>query len=123
MPWYGWAYLMLLCLIGAGGFVAGLRSGQARLAAARLALLQLAAVSVLAWGVALYFRGEGAGIAYGLALACAIAVLAHKSFADTRVAERERIAPAGRLGMALGQLLLMPGALLGALAVWAQRGG
>ena len=117
MPWYGWAYLLLLCLIGAGGFVTGLRSGHAR-----LAFLHLAAVTVLGWGVALYFRGEGAGIAYGLALLCAIAVLAQKSFADTRIAERERIAPAGRLGMALGQLLLLPGALLGALAFWAQRG-
>src|SRR3546814_1177639 len=61
MPWYGWAYLGLLCLIGAGGFVAGLRAGRAR-----LAFLHLAAVTVLAWGVALYFRGEGAGIAHGL---------------------------------------------------------
>src|SRR5690606_28429035 len=57
MPWYAWAYLALLCLIGAGGFVAGLREGRAR-----LAFLHLAAVTVLAWGVALYFRGEGAGI-------------------------------------------------------------
>ena len=117
MPWYGWAYLTLLCLIGAGGFVAGLRGGHAR-----LAMLQLAAITVLAWGVALYFRGEGAGVAYGLALLCAIAVLAYKSFADTRIADRERIAPAVRLGVALGQLLLVPGALLGALAFWAQRG-
>src|SRR3546814_19202114 len=76
MPWYGWAYLGLLCLIGAGGFVAGLRAGRAR-----LAFLHLAAVTVLAWGVALYFRGEVAGIAPGLALLCAIAVLARKSFA------------------------------------------
>src|SRR3546814_4835112 len=85
MPWYGWAYLGLLCLIGAGGFVAGLRAGRVR-----LAFLHLAAVTVLAWGVALYFRGEGAGIAYGLALLCAIAVLARKSFADTRLGESEK---------------------------------
>ena len=26
MPWYGWAYLMLLALIGAGGFLAGASS-------------------------------------------------------------------------------------------------
>src|SRR3546814_6966280 len=106
MPWYGWAYLGLLCLIGAGGFVAGLRAGRAR-----LAFLHLAAVTVLAWGVALYFRGEGAGIAHGLALLCAIAVLARKSFADTRLGESEQLAPAGRLGVALGQLLLVPGAV------------
>src|SRR3546814_10039195 len=106
MPWYGWAYLGLLCLIGAGGFVAGLRGGHPR-----LAFLHLAAVTVLAWGVALYFRGEGAGIAYGLALLCAIAVLARKSFADTRLGESEPLAPAGRLGVALGQLLLVPGAV------------
>src|SRR3546814_1308782 len=91
MPWYGWAYLGLLCLIGAGGFVAGLRAGRAR-----LAFLHLAAVTVLAWGVALYFRGEGAGIAHGLALLCAIAVLARKSFADMRLGESEQLAPAGR---------------------------
>jgi hypothetical protein len=118
MPWYGWVYLGLLCLIGAGGFVAGLRAGRAR-----LALLHLAAVTVLAWGVALYFRGEGAGIAYGLALLCAIAVLAQKSFADTRLGESGQLAPAGRLGVALGQLLLVPGAVLGVLAFWMQRGG
>lgn len=105
-------------MIGAGGFVVGLRAGRAR-----PAVLQLAAITVLAWGVALYFRGEGAGIAYGLALLCAIAVLAQKSFADTRADERERSAPARRLGLALAQLLLMSGALLGALAFWQQRGG
>src|SRR3546814_7814316 len=88
MPWYGWAYLGLLCLIGAGGFVAGLRAGRAR-----LAFLHLAAVTVLAWGVALYFRGEGAGIAHGLALLCAIAVLARKSFADMRLGESEQLSP------------------------------
>ncbi|MFC3716125.1 hypothetical protein ACFONC_08175 [Luteimonas soli] len=118
MPWYAWAYLALLCLIGAGGFVAGLRAGRAR-----LAFLYLAAVTVLAWGVALYFRGEGAGIAFGLALLCAIAVLARKSFADTRLAGNGQIAPAGQLGVALGQLLLVPGAVLGVLAFWMQRGG
>ncbi|WP_417472004.1 hypothetical protein [Luteimonas mephitis] len=118
MPWYGWAYLVLLCLIGAGGFVAGLRSGHPL-----LALLQLAAVAVLGCGVALYFRGEGAGLAYGVALLCALGVLAYKTLADRRLAERARITPAGRLGMALGQLMLMPGAVLGALAFWAQRGG
>lgn len=117
MPWYGWAYLMLLCLIGAGGFVAGWRGGHAR-----LAVLQLAAVVVLGLGVGLYFRGGGAGVAYGLALLCALGVLAYKSFVDNRIADRERITPAGRLGMALGRLLLLPGALLGALAFWVQRG-
>jgi len=118
MPWYGWAYLMLLCLIGAGGFVANLRGGHLRLAAA-----QLAAVTVLAWGVGLYFRGEGAGVAYGFALLCALVVLAYKTHADRHSAESRRITPAGRLGVALGQLLLLPGAVLGALAFWAQRGG
>lgn len=118
MPWHGWAYLALLCLIGAGGFVADLRGGHAR-----LALLRVAAVTVLAWGVALYFRGQGAGVAFALALLCAAAVLAQKAFADARLAEREHIAPAGRLGVALGQLALLPAAVLGALAFWAQRGG
>ena len=77
----------------------------------------------LAWGVALYFRGEGAGIAYGLALLCAIAVLARTSFADARADARPPVAPAARLVAVLGQLLLVPGALLGALAFWQQRGG
>src|SRR3546814_2815309 len=86
MPWYGWAYLGLLCLIGAGGFVAGLRAGRAR-----LAFLHLAAVTVLAWGVALYFRGEGAGIAHGLALLCAIAVLARKSRSEEHTSELQSL--------------------------------
>jgi len=118
MPWYGWTYLALLCLVGAGGLVAGLRGGRVR-----LALLQLAAVGVLAWGVALYFRGHGAGIAFGLALLGAIAVLALKNSADARTGAGEPIAPAARMALALGQLLLVPGAVLGALAFWSQRGG
>jgi len=116
MPWHGWTYLALLCLIGIGGLVAGLRAGRSR-----LAWLQLAAVAVLAWGVALYFRGHGAGIAYGLALLCAIAVLARGSFAGPRA--DAPAAPAAQLALALGQLLLVPGTVLGALAFWQQRGG
>src|SRR3546814_18328030 len=95
MPWYGWAYLGLLCLIGAGGFVAGLRAGRVR-----LAFLHLAAVTVLAWGVALSFRGEGAGIAYGLALLFAIAVLERTSFVDTRLGASHTLAPPRRLVLA-----------------------
>src|SRR3546814_16130306 len=118
MPWYGWAYLGLLCLSGAGGFVAGLRAGRAR-----LAFLHLPAVTVLAWGVALYFRGEGAGIAHGLALLCAIAVSARKSFADIRLGQREQLAHAGRPGAAIGQLLRVPGRLPWWPPTWAKRGG
>ena len=88
IPWYGWAYLALLCLIGAGGFVLELRAGRLR-----------------------------------LALLCAIAVLAQKSFADARATQREQLAPAGRLGVALGEAALLPAAVLGALAFWWQRGG
>jgi len=118
MPWHGWAYLALLCLVGAGGFVAGARARRVR-----LACLQLAAIAVLAWGVALYFRGHGAGIAYGLALLCAIAVLALKDSADRRADAATPVAPATRLALAFGQLLLVPAAVLGALAFWSQRGG
>lgn len=94
MPWYGWTYLGLLCLIGAGGFVAGLRARRVR-----FACLQLAAIAVLAWGVALYFRGHDAGIAYGLALLCAIAVLALKNSADRRADTDAAIAPGTRLAL------------------------
>ena len=118
MPWYGWAYVALLCLIGAGGFVLEVRAGRLR-----LALLRVAAIFVLGFGVLLFFRGSGAGIAYALALLCAIAVLAQKSFADARATQRERLAPAGRLGVALGEAALLPAAVLGALAFWWQRGG
>ena len=118
MPWYGWAYLVLLCLIGVGGFALELRAGRLR-----LALLRVAAVVVLGVGVLLFFRGSGAGIAYALALLCAIAVLALRSFADARVAQPARLSPRGRACMAVGEAALLPAAVLGALAFWWQRGG
>jgi hypothetical protein len=118
MPWYGWAYLTLLCLIGAGGFVLETRAGRLR-----LALLRIAAILVLGYGVLLFFRGSGAGVAYALALLCAIAVLAQKSLADARTVQRGRLSPAARLGVALGEATLLPAAVLGALAFWMQRGG
>ena len=68
IPGYAWAYLALLCLIGAGGFVLQVRAGHVR-----TALLRIAAIVVLGYGVLLFFRGSGAGVAYALALLCAIA--------------------------------------------------
>ena len=118
MPWYGWTCLALLCLVGTGDFAAGVRARRLR-----SALLQLAAVAVLAWGVALYFRGHGAGIAFGLALLCAIAVLALKGSIDRRAGADAAVSPSTRLALAFGQLLLVPAAVLGALAFWSQRGG
>lgn len=118
IPGYAWAYLALLCLIGAGGFVLQVRAGHMR-----TALLRIAAIVVLGYGVLLFFRGSGAGVAYAMALLCAIAVLAQKSFADARVAQRAQLSPAARMGVALGELTLLPAAVLGALAFWWQRGG
>ncbi len=118
IPWYAWAYLMLLCLIGAGGFLLELKARRHG-----LAVLRLAAIIVLGLGVTYYFRGSGAGIGFALALLAAVAVRAHKSWADARTVQRTALTPAGQLGVALGDALMLPAVLLGTLAWWMQRGG
>lgn len=118
MPWYAWAYLALLCLIGAGGFVLEIRARRYL-----LAMLRLAAIVVLGFAVTYYFRGSGAGVMFALALLVAVAVRAHKSWSDARTSQHAALAPAGQLGVALGDGLMLPAVVLGALAFWAQRGG
>ena len=118
MPWFGWTYLALLGLTGADAIVVGMRMCRVR-----SAVLQCAAIMVLGCGVALYFRGQGAGIAYGLALLCALVVLALTGAADRRFGEATLVASPTRLALAARPLLLVPGAVLGALAFWSQRGG
>ncbi|WP_255516486.1 hypothetical protein [Luteimonas suaedae] len=119
MPWYAWAYLALLALIGVSNFLAGLRGGQRM----GLLLLRLAAVAVLALGVVLFYRGSGAGLAFMAALFVAALLQAQKSVADAQQMREQRLPAAARIGVALGGLALLPAIALGALAVWIQQGG
>lgn len=113
-----WILLALLAISGASRFVVDLRAGQAV-----LAVLRLAAVAVLGYGVVCYQRGSGAGVGFGLALVAAMAVQAHRSWRDAR-AGREAQLPAGaHVGLVLGNLVQLSAAVLGALAFWQQRGG
>ncbi|MEZ0471179.1 hypothetical protein [Luteimonas salinilitoris] len=121
MPWYAWAYLVLLALIGISNFLAGLRGGQR--IGLLLLLLRLAAVAVLALGVVLFYRGSGAGLAFMAALFVAALLQAQKSVADAQQMREQRLPAAARIGVALGGLALLPAIALGALAVWIQQGG
>lgn len=118
IPWYAWAYLALLGLIGAGRFVLDVRARHYG-----LAVLRLLAIVVLGYAVLVFFCHEGADIVFAAVLGLAIAVLAYRSFADARIVRRERLAPAAQLGVALGEAALMPAAVLGILAFWMQRSG
>ncbi|MDH5821812.1 hypothetical protein QFW77_02215 [Luteimonas sp. RD2P54] len=119
MPWYAWAYLALLALIGLGNFAAGLRGGRRVV----VAVLQLVAIAVIGLGVVLFYRGSGAGLGFMAALFVAVLVQARKSVADAVQLREQGLPPAARLGVALGGLALLPGIALGALAAWAQQGG
>ena len=119
MPWYAWAYLMLLALIGAGGFVATLRARRP----VWRALLHVATIVVFAYGVMLYFRGGGAGTAFALALFVATLLQARKGVADANEMRSRRTTAASRFGVAAGALTLLPAIALGALAIWSQQHG
>ncbi len=119
IPWYGWAYLVLLALVGLSGFALTLRAGQST----PLALVRVAAMGVLMWGVVLYFRDAGAGPGVAVALIAAVLVLAHKSTTDLRDARRMQLKPAAQAGTAINGLLVLPAVALGALAVWSGHGG
>lgn len=117
MPWFGWAYLVLLALVGLSGLALSLRAGQSKL----LALARLAAVAVLAWGVVLYVRDAGASVLFAGALFVSVLLLAQKSVADARQAQDLQLDRAGRAGVAINGLLMLPAVAMGALAVWSSR--
>lgn len=117
MPWYAWAYLLLLALVGRRDFLRR-RRANGRPAAM---LARLAAMVVVMLGVALFYRGEGAGMVYMILLFLAALVLARMSAADA-LHMRENDAPADdRLMTALGSLALLPAIAMGAIAVWVRQ--
>lgn len=118
IPWHAWAYLMLLALIGAGGFVAMLRTRRPMWRA----LVHVASIVVFAYGVVLYFRGSGAGTAFAFALFVATLLQAQKGVADAHEMRSRPVTAASRVGVALGALALLPAIALGALAVWRHQG-
>jgi hypothetical protein len=118
MPWYAWAYLLLLALIGAGGLVAMLRARRP----VWRALVHVASITVFAYGVVLYFRGGDAGTGFALALFVATLLQARKSVADAHEMRARPVTPASRIGVALGALTLLPAIALGALAIWSRQG-
>jgi len=118
MPWHAWAYLLLLALIGAGGFVAMLRAKRP----AWRALVHVATIVVFAYGVVLYFSGSGAGTAFAFALFVATLLQAQKGVADANEMRRRRLPAVSRIGAAAGALALLPAIALGALAIWSRQG-
>lgn len=119
MPWYVWIYLLLLALIGAGGFVAMLRARRP----VWRALVHVATIIVFAYGVVLYFRGGDAGMWFALALFVATLLQARKGVADAHEMRVRPMTTASRVGVALGALTLLPAIALGALAIWSQQHG
>ncbi len=119
MPWYAWAYLLMLALIGLAGFRSRLRAG-ARLAEA---LGGLAAMAVVMLGVVLFHRGAGAGLLFMGALFLAALVLAQHSVAQAQ-RMREAPIPVGERGAtARGGLATLPAIAMGAIAVWVRELG
>lgn len=118
IPWFGWVYLVLLALVGLSGLALSLRAGQSK----PFAVARLAAVAVLAWGVLLYFRDAGASVLFAGALFVSVLLLVQKSVADARQAQDLQLDRAGRVGVAINGLLMLPAVAMGALAIWAGRG-
>jgi hypothetical protein len=118
MPWYAWIYLLLLALIGAGGFVSMLRARRP----VWRALVHVATIVVFAYGVVLYFRRGDAGTAFAFALFVATLLQAQKGVADAHEMRVRPMTTASRVGVALGALTLLPAIALGALAIWRQQG-
>ncbi|MGY0561246.1 hypothetical protein ACW7G2_11080 [Luteimonas sp. A277] len=117
MPWYAWAYLVMLALIGLAGFRARLRAGKRPPAA----LGWLAAMAVVMLGVVLFYRGAGAGLLFMGALLLSVLVLAQHSVAQAQ-RMREAPIPAGeRLVTSLGGLATLPAIAMGAIAVWVRQ--
>jgi|GEM_PF-1340568 len=117
IPWFAWAYLVLLTLVGLSGFALTVRDGQSKL----LALARLVAVGVLCWGVVLYVRDAGAHVAFAGALFAAVVLLAHKSVADAQDATRMQLDRSARIGVAINGLVMLPAIAMGALAIWSGR--
>lgn len=118
IPWFAWAYLALLALVGLSGFALTLRDRQSTL----LAAARLIAVGVLCWGVVLFCRDTGAPLLFAGALCVAVLLLAHKSMTDAQDAARMNLARSARVGVAINGLLMLPAIAMGALAIWAGRG-
>ena len=118
IPWYAWAYLLLLALIAGYDFLGQLRAR----AQPRAMLLRLAAMVVVMLGVVFFHLRQGAGMLYMLLLFLSVLVLAQASVA---AAQRMREAPMParqRLATALGGLATLPAIGMGAIAVWARQG-
>ena len=119
MPWYAWAYLLLLALIGAGGFAAARRDGTPPWMAA----LRLATFVVLGYGVVAFHRADlGAGLGFAALLFVSVLLHAQKAAADAAQLRVRQLPAAARVGVALGSLALLPAIALGALAVWIRQG-
>ena len=118
IPWYAWAYLLLLALIAANDFIVQLRA-RGRPPAM---LLRLAAMAVVMLGVVLFYRGGGAGLLFMLALFMAALVLAQTSVAEANRMRQAPIPARERITTALGGLATLPAIGMGAIAVWVRQG-
>ncbi|MFZ7095214.1 hypothetical protein ACOPJQ_03690 [Luteimonas dalianensis] len=118
IPWYAWAYLLLLALIAGYDLLAGLRA-RAR---PKAMLLRLAAMVVVMTGVVFFHRGQGAGMLYMLLLFLAVLVLAQASVAAAHRVREQPVPVRERLATALGGLATLPAIGMGAIAVWVRQG-
>lgn len=118
LPVWAWLYLAVLALVAVGGLVASRNAGLPL----RPAVLHLMVIVVFAAGVVFFFRRDGAGIPFAIALLVATLVQARRSLADAAEMRARALPGPARVGVALRGLAMLPAIALGALAVWGQQG-
>ena len=118
IPWYAWAYLLLLALIAGHDFLVQLRARGRPLAM----LLRLAAMGVVMLGVVLFYLRQGAGMLYMLLLFLSVLVLAQASVAAAHRMREAPIPARERIATAVGGLATLPAIAMGAIAVWVRQG-
>ena len=118
IPWYAWAYLLLLALIAGHDFL-GHRRGRVR---PRALLLRLGAMAVVMLGVVLFYLRQGAGMVYMLLLFLAVLVLAQTSVAAAQRMREVPIPARERVATAVGGLATLPAIAMGAISVWVRQG-
>ena len=97
LPGWAWAYLLVLAMVAIGGVVASRGAGRPL----RPAFLHVVVIVVFAAGVVFFFRREGAGIAFALALCVATLVQVRRSLADANELRARALPAPARIGVAL----------------------
>lgn len=116
MPWYAYLYLLVMSMVAAGAFVDGVKKEDERLDS----LLGLISTAVLGLGVVLYYRGNGAGIAFAAVFLLAIVYEVKVSIKELREAYPSGFTWSEWIGLGLAAGVFGPATILGVAAIWTQ---